>query len=190
MSPHDRTEFDFSLEEAVALQIGFVRATREGRSWPRREQRSFILALIAVAAVLVLLEMPAGHPMLLLASIVAITLLAFLLAVPFGRYYDRVVRTRTGRLLAEGMGPGPHHCVIEIHHDALRVACFLQRSLGSPAPTARHGGMMRLCAVSAAPGKPLLVLFALLAVYIVLGILYESLIHSITILSAAGRRIW
>ena len=36
---------------------------------------------------------------------------------------------------------------------------------------------------AALASEPLLILFALLAVYIVLGILYESYVHPITILS-------
>ena len=53
------------------------------------------------------------------------------------------------------------------------------------APSSIHGsfqGTARLFQESLA-NEPLLILFALLAVYIVLGILYESLVHPVTILS-------
>jgi multidrug efflux pump subunit AcrB len=38
--------------------------------------------------------------------------------------------------------------------------------------------------------EPLLILAALVVVYIVLGVLYESYIHPITILSTLPRRAW
>ena len=118
---YDRVEFDFSLDEAVVLQMDFVRTTREGRSWRKREQRTFVMAVVAVAAIIITLKMHSSDPARLAAFLVAITLLAFMLAVPFGWYYDYQVQTRTARLLTERMGAEPYHCSIEIHSDALRV---------------------------------------------------------------------
>jgi multidrug efflux pump len=67
--------------------------------------------------------------------------------------------------------------------DAVDMIQELQQSLGMPATI--HGsfsGTLQAFQASLAT-EPMLILTALLAVYIVLGILYESLIHPITILS-------
>ena len=52
-------------------------------------------------------------------------------------------------------------------------------------PTSVHGGFQGTAQVfqQSLANEPILILAALLAVYIVLGILYESYIHPITILS-------
>jgi multidrug efflux pump len=75
--------------------------------------------------------------------------------------------------LAEGLALG----------DATRMVEDLQRELGTP-PTI-HGafaGTLQAFQQSLA-SEPVLVATALIAVYIVLGILYESLIHPLTIIS-------
>jgi hypothetical protein len=118
---YGQIEFEFTLDEAVALQADFVKTAREGRSWRKREQRNFVVAMIAVAAAFVVWN-SSGDLVHLATVLSAITLLALVLAIPFGWYYDHSVRTRTARLLAERMGPGPYRCSIRIHPDALRVA--------------------------------------------------------------------
>ncbi len=67
--------------------------------------------------------------------------------------------------------------------DAVRMINEMQERLGMPASI--HGsfsGTLQAFQASLA-SEPMLIITALLAVYIVLGILYESLIHPITILS-------
>ncbi len=67
--------------------------------------------------------------------------------------------------------------------DAVRAINRMGKSIGMP--TTIHGsfsGTLQAFQTSLA-SEPLLILLALIAVYIVLGILYESLIHPITILS-------
>jgi hypothetical protein len=118
----DQIEFDFSLEELVALQMDFVRTTSEGKSWRKREQRRFVVTAVVVATVVAVLSIKSRDLVVVASCVAAAVVIAVALAVPFGSYYDRVMRTRTARLLAERMGPGPYHCSIEIHPDALRVA--------------------------------------------------------------------
>jgi multidrug efflux pump len=67
--------------------------------------------------------------------------------------------------------------------DATRIIENLKRELGTP-PTIRgaFSGTLQAFQQSLA-SEPILVLTALIAVYIVLGILYESLIHPLTIIS-------
>ncbi|MDB4956053.1 MAG: Cobalt-zinc-cadmium resistance protein CzcA, partial [Myxococcales bacterium] len=68
--------------------------------------------------------------------------------------------------------------------DATRLVEDMQRKLGTPSTI--HGsfsGTLQAFQQSLAT-EPILVLTALLAVYIVLGILYESLIHPLTIISS------
>ena len=67
--------------------------------------------------------------------------------------------------------------------DATRLVLALQRELGTPSTI--HGffsGTLQAFQESLS-SEPILVLTALLAVYIVLGILYESLVHPLTIIS-------
>ena len=67
--------------------------------------------------------------------------------------------------------------------NAANVVEGAMRSLGVPASV--HGGFQGTAAAfkDSAQSQPLLILTALITVYIVLGMLYESLIHPITILS-------
>ncbi len=66
---------------------------------------------------------------------------------------------------------------------ATQILPALQQQIGMPASI--HGSFQGTAAVfqSSLASEPLLILTALIAVYIVLGILYESYIHPITILS-------
>jgi multidrug efflux pump len=67
--------------------------------------------------------------------------------------------------------------------DAVNTIAAAQREIGMPAGIrATFQGSAQAFQASLA-NEPLLILFALLAVYIVLGILYESYIHPLTILS-------
>ena len=67
--------------------------------------------------------------------------------------------------------------------NAAKVVDGAMRDLGVPANV--HGGFQGTAAAfkDSAQSQPLLILAALVTVYIVLGMLYESLIHPITILS-------
>jgi multidrug efflux pump len=67
--------------------------------------------------------------------------------------------------------------------DAVDEIAGLEQSMGMPSTI--HGSFAGTAQAfqSSLAGEPLLILTALLAVYIVLGILYESYIHPITILS-------
>jgi multidrug efflux pump len=67
--------------------------------------------------------------------------------------------------------------------DAVRVINQMERSIGMPATV--HGSFSGTLQAfqSSLASEPLLIITALMAVYIVLGILYESYIHPITILS-------
>jgi multidrug efflux pump len=67
--------------------------------------------------------------------------------------------------------------------DALTAIQNMERSLAKPAAlTARFQGSAKVFETSLAT-QPYLIAAAIIAVYIVLGILYESFIHPITILS-------
>jgi len=67
--------------------------------------------------------------------------------------------------------------------DALTAIADLERSLAKPAGlTARYQGSAKVFESSLAT-QPYLIAAAIIAVYIVLGVLYESFIHPITILS-------
>jgi multidrug efflux pump subunit AcrB len=66
---------------------------------------------------------------------------------------------------------------------ALQAVQRAQRRIGLPASVRSSFQGTAQAFVSSLSSEPLLVLAALLAVYIVLGVLYESLIHPITILS-------
>jgi len=79
-----------------------------------------VAAIVVATAVVILKSTPSS--LLLLASLLGvITTIALVLAVPFGWYYDYVVRGRMTRLLLERWGAGPYHCTIEIHSDELCV---------------------------------------------------------------------
>ncbi len=119
--PYDRVEFEYSLEEAAAFQIEYLQSTREGKSWRKREQSIFVIALIASLGIFAGLNF-GRQPVLLAMWLAAITVFALVLAGPFGIYYDHLVRRRTARIISEQMGPGPYRCSTEIHPDALRVA--------------------------------------------------------------------
>lgn len=122
MAAFDQVTFDFSLEEAVAFQIAFVRTTREGRSWRTREQRTFVVTAAVIAAAVVIFGVRHQPPVVVITLVAVAIAVAAALGVPFGWYYDHLIRTRTARLLAEQLGPGPYSCSIEIQTDALRVA--------------------------------------------------------------------
>jgi multidrug efflux pump len=67
--------------------------------------------------------------------------------------------------------------------DAVRVVSEMERKIGMPSSiTGSFSGTLQAFQSSLA-SEPILILAALMAVYIVLGILYESYIHPITILS-------
>jgi multidrug efflux pump subunit AcrB len=69
--------------------------------------------------------------------------------------------------------------------DALTAIQNMERSLAKPAGlTARFQGSAKVFETSLST-QPYLIAAAIIAVYIVLGILYESFIHPITILPAS-----
>src|SRR5581483_3639176 len=67
--------------------------------------------------------------------------------------------------------------------EATNIVTAAEREIGMP--TTVHGSFQGTAAVfqSSLASEPILILAALIAVYIVLGVLYESYIHPITILS-------
>jgi multidrug efflux pump subunit AcrB len=67
--------------------------------------------------------------------------------------------------------------------DAVAAIDQSERELGLPADVSTHFSGTAEAFQSSLASEPLLLLAALVAVYLVLGILYESLIHPITILS-------
>jgi hypothetical protein len=122
MAAFDQVAFDFSLEEAVDFQIAFVRTTREGKSWRTREQRTFVVTAAVIAAAVVIFGVRHQPPVVTITGVGAAIAVAVALGVPFGWYYDHLIRRRTARFLAEQLGPGPYSCSIEIQTDSLRVA--------------------------------------------------------------------
>jgi hypothetical protein len=118
-----RINFEFTIDEAVEFQLGFVRASREGGSWRRREQLTFAAAF-SVAVVCVMIVFSSRRtPLMVALSIGAATAAGLLLAIPFGWYYDHLVKARTRRFLIEQFGgDGPQLCSIEIRAEGLWVA--------------------------------------------------------------------
>lgn len=112
--------FDSSLEEIVVFQQEFMRGTREGRSWRRREQFMFSFSMTAVVAVMLVIK--GGHDWWwYVFAIGGVGIVAAVLAIPFGWFYDHRVRTRMTRLISEQWGSGPYQCSIEVQPDALKV---------------------------------------------------------------------
>lgn len=117
-----RVRFEYSVDEAVAFQIGSLRATKEGASWRSREQLKFLVSLIA--AVVVLGWMSSDRSPEAIVGIAGIALLIVPIATAlFGVYYDHVVKNRLRRVMIEQLGgTGPHTCTIEIRLDGLWVS--------------------------------------------------------------------
>src|SRR5262249_9491574 len=67
--------------------------------------------------------------------------------------------------------------------DATRAIDRVQRQLGGPSSLRGLSSGTLLAYQQSLGTEPLLILIALVAVYIVLGILYESLVHPVTIIS-------
>jgi hypothetical protein len=109
------------VEEAAEVQQTWTKASREASSWRRREQTKFVIGVTVAAAVVLILTNARSIPNTAVFLVIAFVI-GLLLAVPFGWYYDHLVRVRTRRLLVERLGgEGPHGCSIAIHPDVLRV---------------------------------------------------------------------
>jgi hypothetical protein len=114
--------FDFTVDEAVAFHLECVRSTREGASWRRREQRMFVITCtFAMGTVLVLANH--GQTLLVKSLLVATAaVISLFLVIPFGWYYDHLVKGRTRRFLVERLGgAGPYSCSVEVLPDRLSV---------------------------------------------------------------------
>ena len=106
-------------------------------------------------------------------------------------------------LLTVATGPGQHHAAgdqpygpVSLGHRVLqsgaerlaerchaRASTQMQKRLGTPSTMQGFFAGTLLAYQQSLSTEPMLVLTALLAVYIVLGILYESLVHPLTIIS-------
>jgi hypothetical protein len=114
--------FDFTVDEAVELHLESVRSTSEGSSWRHREQRMFVVTCtVVMAAVLVLANQQ--QPLLVKSLLVATAaVISLALAIPFGWYYDHLVRSRTRKFLVERLGgQSPYPCSIEALPEVLSV---------------------------------------------------------------------
>jgi len=118
-----RVTFEFTVDEAAEVQCAFVKTSREASSWRRREQFKFVVSLTIACAFMVIIFRD-GRSISTLAFLVAVGFgIGMLLSIPFGWYYDHIVRTRRRRFLLEQLGgPGPHQCSIEIRPDTLWVS--------------------------------------------------------------------
>ena len=118
-----RLTFEFTVDEAVDVQIASLKMSREAASWRRREQVKFVFALTVLFAVLLVLASD-DQSVAVSAFLVAFAfVVSLLLAVPFGWYYDHLLRSRTRRFLIEQLGgAGPYRCSMEIRPDNLWVA--------------------------------------------------------------------
>lgn len=122
MSDELRVEFDFSLDEVVELHRYQIKRTREGASWRKREQWHFAVAFALVLATVLLMTGRARNATSAAWVVGGASALGLVLMVPYGWYYDHVVKTRTRRVLAEQLGAGPYHCSIEIRPGGLWVS--------------------------------------------------------------------
>lgn len=119
MSDDLRAEFDFSLDEAVELHVYQLRRTREGVSWRKRAQWQFAAALALVLAAGLLMSDRARSVISAVLVVAAASALGLVLMVPYGWYYDHLVKKRIRKMLAERFGTGPFHCSIEIRPGGL-----------------------------------------------------------------------
>jgi hypothetical protein len=119
---HLNVRFEYTLDEAVAFQVDYLKATKEGASWRKREQLMFLVALLTVVVLLGWLS--SDRSPATVAGLVGITLVGAPIAtVLFGSYYDHVVKRRLRRVMTEQLGgPGPYTCAIEIRPDSLWVS--------------------------------------------------------------------
>jgi hypothetical protein len=121
MGPEHTITFDFTVDEAVALQIECARATREGAAWKRREQAKFVASCALVIAIVLILSNQSASILGKAGLIAAAGAISLLLVVPFGWYYDRVVVSRTRRALLERFGVGPYPSTVRVLNDGLLV---------------------------------------------------------------------
>ena len=119
MSDDLRTEFDFTLDEVVELHVYQLNRTREGVSWRKRARWQFAAAFALVLSTVVVIAGWARNATGAVWVVGAATALGLVLMVPYGWYYDHLVKTRTRNILAEQFGPGPYHCSMEIRPDGL-----------------------------------------------------------------------
>ena len=122
MSDDLRAEFDFSLDEAVALNRYHVNRTREGVSWRKRAQWQFAATFALGLATVLLMAGWARNATSAAWVAGGAGALGLVLMVPYGWYYDHVVNTRMRRVLAEQLGAGPYHCSMEIRPGGLWVS--------------------------------------------------------------------
>ena len=116
--------FEYTIDEAVEFQLAFVRRTREGGSWRRRETQNFVVGLTApIIGVLTFVFLAGSLSVAALIAGFAITLgFAGLLTIPFRWYCESLVRGRTRRLLIEQLGgEGPYPCSVELRPEGVLV---------------------------------------------------------------------
>ena len=114
--------FDFTVDEAVDVQLKYVRSTSEGASWRRREQWMFAIPLTFVMATVLIFVNPDETLLVKSLLVAAAAAIALILVVPFGWYYDHLVTARMRRLLVEQLGgEGPYSCTVEVLPDRLSV---------------------------------------------------------------------
>lgn len=118
-----RVTFEFTVDEAAEVQSAFVKTSREASSWRRREQFKFVVSL-TIACAFVVIIFRDNRSISNSAFLIAVAFgIGLLLAIPFGWYYDHIVRTRRYRFLLEQLGGlGPHQCSIEIRPTTLWVS--------------------------------------------------------------------
>jgi hypothetical protein len=109
-----KVDFDYTLDEAVDVQLHTVRQTREGASWRRREQWRFVCGVVLASMAVIFLSSSERSPATFVAMFAISVVIGLALVVPFGHFYDHRARARIRRLLVERFGDGPYHCSIEI----------------------------------------------------------------------------
>jgi len=122
MTEELNVKFDYSVDEAVASQFEFLRTTKEGRSWRRREQWRFAISLVLVVACWFFFFSSDRSTSNVIGVVVIVAIVVTVGTILFGLYYDHSGRNRTRRLLVERLGPGPYACSIEIRPEGLWIA--------------------------------------------------------------------
>jgi hypothetical protein len=121
MTENHKVNFEYSVDEAVAFQIEFLRTTKEGSSWRNRERWTFAIAYVFIVGCWFVFGLSDRSPASVLGSVVIAIVVGTIATILFGHYYDHLVRTRLRRLIVEQVGPGPYTSAIEIRSEGLWV---------------------------------------------------------------------